>query len=100
MAPVLFAKSTTTIPLPEDVSDGKLDNGLTYYILHNEEPKERVSFYFAKNVGAILEKDDQDGLAHFLEHMAFNGTEHFKGKGILGFLEREGIKFGSEELLK
>jgi len=56
--------------------------------------KERASFYFVQNVGAILEEDSQDGLAHFLEHMAFNGTKHFEGKGIIDFLEKHGVRFG------
>jgi zinc protease len=67
---------------------------MTYYIKHNEEPKERASFYIIQNVGAVLEEDHQNGLAHFLEHMAFNGTEHFPDKGIIDFLERHGVAFG------
>ena len=72
----LFAQYDMKAPLPMDpnVRIGKLANGLTYYIRHNAEPKERASFYIIQNVGAILENDDQNGLAHFLEHMAFNGT--------------------------
>lgn len=88
------AQISTTFPLHEGVRQGVLDNGMHYYILHNEEPKDRASFYFVQNVGAILENDDQDGLAHFLEHMAFNGTKHFEGKGIISFLERHGVRFG------
>jgi len=82
------------VPLDPEVRSGKLDNGLTYYIRHNEEPKERASFYIIQNVGALLENDSQNGLAHFLEHMAFNGTKHFEGKGILNTLEKHGVKFG------
>ena len=82
------------ISMDPEVKMGKLDNGLTYYIRHNEEPKERASFYIIQNVGALLENDEQNGLAHFLEHMAFNGTEHFPGKGILNTLERHGVAFG------
>ena len=81
-------------PVDPDVRIGKLPNGMTYYIRHNEEPKERASFYIIQNVGALLENDDQNGLAHFLEHMAFNGTEHFEGKGIINFLEKNGVAFG------
>ncbi|WP_433763967.1 M16 family metallopeptidase [Flavobacterium ginsenosidimutans] len=91
-----FSQFKTTIPLNKDVTTGKLKNGLTYYILHNEEPKDRASFYFVQNVGAILEDDNQNGLAHFLEHMAFNGTEHFKGKGIIKMLEKNGVSFGKD----
>ncbi len=73
---------------------GKLDNGLTWYIRHNTEPAGRASYYIIQNVGAILENDDQNGLAHFLEHMAFNGTKRFPGKGVLNTLERHGVAFG------
>ena len=91
-----FSQFKTTIPLDKNVTTGKLKNGLTYYILHNEEPKDRASFYFVQNVGAILEDDNQNGLAHFLEHMAFNGTKHFKGKGIIKMLEKNGVTFGKD----
>jgi zinc protease len=91
-----FSQFKTTIPLDKNVTTGKLKNGLTYYILHNEEPKDRASFYFVQNVGAILEEDNQNGLAHFLEHMAFNGTQHFKGKGIIKMLEKNGVSFGKD----
>ncbi|MDA3893462.1 MAG: insulinase family protein [Salinivirgaceae bacterium] len=82
------------LPLDSNIRYGKLDNGLSYYVLHNEEPKDRASFYIVQNVGAILENDEQNGLAHFLEHMAFNGTEHFPQKGILEYLESYGVAFG------
>lgn len=81
-------------PVDPSVRIGKLANGLTYYIKHNEEPKERASFYIIQNVGALLENDDQNGLAHFLEHMAFNGTQHFPGKGIINTLEKHGVSYG------
>lgn len=82
------------LPLDPEVRYGTLENGMTYYIRHNEEPKNRASFYIIQNVGAILEEDNQNGLAHFLEHMAFNGTEHFPGKGIVNTLEKHGVAFG------
>lgn len=75
---------------------GKLSNGLTYYIRHNEEPKERAYFYIAQKVGAIQEDADQRGLAHFLEHMAFNGTKNFPGTGLRTYLEKIGVKFGAD----
>jgi len=90
------AQNTTTIPLNPKVKHGKLSNGMTYYIMHNEEPKDRASLYFVQNVGAILEEDAQNGLAHFLEHMAFNGLENFPGKNMLNYLEKNGIKFGRD----
>ncbi|CAM3391074.1 M16 family metallopeptidase [Flavobacterium chungbukense] len=90
------AQFTSTIPLSKDVVSGQLKNGMKYYVLHNEFPKDRVCFYFAQNVGAILENDDQNGLAHFLEHMAFNGTKNFEGKGIIDMLEKKGVSFGKD----
>ncbi len=91
-----FAQYTTTVPTNEAVKTGKLENGMTYYIMHNEEPKDRASFYFVQNVGAILEDDAQNGLAHFLEHMAFNGLKNFPGKNMLDYLEKNGILFGRD----
>jgi zinc protease len=87
-------QSAQPVPIDPAIRIGKLENGLTYYIRHNEEPKERASFYIIQNVGAILEEDDQNGLAHFLEHMAFNGTQNFPGKGIINTLEKHGVAFG------
>ena len=94
----LLAQMKLSDPVPLDTAaiHGVLDNGITYYVRHNEEPRERASFYIVQNVGAVLEEDDQNGLAHFLEHMAFNGTEHFPGKGVIKTLERNGIAFGRE----
>ncbi len=91
-----FAQITTTVPTNEAVKTGILENGMTYYIMHNEEPKDRASFYFVQNVGAILEDDAQNGLAHFLEHMAFNGLKNFPGKNMLDYLEKNGILFGRD----
>jgi zinc protease len=82
------------LPIDPKIRYGKLENGITYYIRHNELPKERADFYIAQNVGAILEDDEQNGLAHFLEHMAFNGTVHFPDNTLVGYLESAGVKFG------
>ena len=83
------------IPNTDQVRIGKLDNGLTYYIRYNALPEKRAELYLATNVGAIQEEyPSQDGLAHFLEHMCFNGTEHFPGKGILTYLRSIGAEFG------
>ncbi len=82
------------IPVSGKILTGRLSNGITYYVRHNEEPKERASFYIIQNVGAIMENDDQNGLAHFLEHMAFQGTDNFPDKGIIETLERHGVSFG------
>ncbi len=84
------------MPLDPAVRMGVLPNGMTYYIRHNEQPKERCEFHIAQAVGAILENDDQNGLAHFLEHMAFNGTENFPGKGIINYFESVGVSFGGD----
>jgi len=92
----LYAQTDLSNPAPidPDIRMGKLNNGLTYFIRKNKEPEKRASFYIIQNVGAILENDDQNGLAHFLEHMAFNGTTHFPGKGIISGLEKHGVAFG------
>ena len=84
----------TPLPVDSKVIIGELDNGMRYYIRKNSEPQERAEFYIVHNVGAILEDDSQDGLAHFTEHMAFNGTVNFPDKGVLNFLENIGVKFG------
>ncbi len=83
-----------TLPLDSEIRTGVLDNGLTYYVRHNATPKGQADFYIAQKVGSILEEDNQRGLAHFLEHMCFNGTENFPGKGIINWLESKGVKFG------
>ena len=85
-----------SIPVDPDVRIGKLDNGLTYYIRHNNWPENRAEFYIAQKVGSIQEDDDQRGLAHFLEHMAFNGSKHFKGNELLRWCESIGVKFGTD----
>ena len=88
-------------PLPQDptIRTGKLKNGLTYYIRHNAKEPGLADFYIAQKVGSIQEEPRQRGLAHFLEHMAFNGTKHFPGKGkqlgIVPWCETIGVKFGA-----
>ena len=83
-----------TVPLDPAVKVGVLPNGLTYYIRHNEWPEKRADFYIAQKVGSIQEEENQRGLAHFLEHMCFNGTTHFPGDALKQYLERIGVKFG------
>lgn len=102
---LLLAVATATLTakaqqLPQDptIRKGKLANGLTYYIRHNKQTANVADFYIAQRVGSILEEPRQRGLAHFLEHMAFNGTEHFPGAekgGLREWCERKGIKFGA-----
>lgn len=89
------AQTNALLPVDPQVRYGKLDNGLTYYIRHNEEPKDRVYFYIAQKVGSVNENDDQRGLAHFLEHMCFNGSENFPGDGaLIKYCESIGVRFG------
>ncbi|MCD4795017.1 MAG: insulinase family protein [Bacteroidales bacterium] len=93
-----FAQKTNDhggkVPLDKNVIYGTLPNGMKYYIRHNEVPKDRAEYYIVHNVGAVLENKDQNGLAHYTEHMAFNGTKNFPGKGILDFMELNGVAFG------
>lgn len=89
-----IAQQMPKLPLDPKVRVGKLDNGLTYYIRQNAEPKGQAEFYIVQKVGSILEEDSQRGLAHFLEHMAFNGTKNFPGKSMISYLEKIGVQFG------
>lgn len=90
-----FAQQMPPVPTDPNVRIGKLENGLTYYIRHNELPEKQADFYIAQKVGSILEEDNQRGLAHFLEHMCFNGTTHFPGNLLREYLESIGVKFGA-----
>ncbi len=89
-----MAQQEPQLPVDGQVRIGHLDNGMTYYIRHNAEPQGQANFYIAQKVGSILEEEDQRGLAHFLEHMCFNGTQHFPGNGVITYCERIGVKFG------
>ena len=91
---IAFAASAQAIPADPGFRVGRLDNGMTYYLCYNELPAGCADFYIAHNVGALQEEDSQNGLAHFLEHMAFNGTRHYPAKGLLEFLARDGVRFG------
>ena len=82
-----------TIPVDKDVKIGHLANGLTYYIRHNNYPEHVASFYIAQKVGSINENDDQRGLAHLLEHLAFNGSDHFKGNSLQEYLQSIGVEY-------
>ena len=89
-----MAQESMQIPVDPNVRIGKLSNGLTYYIRHNDFPKGQAEFYIAQKVGSIMEEDHQRGLAHFLEHMCFNGTKSFPGNNLVKWCESVGIKFG------
>jgi len=89
------AQQNPPLPVDPEVRTGKLENGLTYYIRHNGQPENRADFYIAQKVGSMQEEDNQAGLAHFLEHMAFNGTKNYPGKAMLNYLQDNGIKFGT-----
>ncbi|MBD1362649.1 insulinase family protein [Mucilaginibacter sp. ZT4R22] len=84
------------LPLDPAVRTGKLANGFSYYIRHNAEPKKRVVFYLANKVGSVLESEDQRGLAHFMEHMSFNGTKHFPKNELVNYLQKSGVRFGAD----
>lgn len=98
-ASLLQAQQMLPIPVDGKVRIGKLENGLTYYIRENKLPENRANFYIVQKVGSILEEDNQRGLAHFLEHMAFNGSKNFPagedGKSMISYLETIGVKFGN-----
>ena len=106
VAAVLFVTSAAAVmaqgmqlpPIPVDsaVRIGKLPNGLTYYIRHNGYPEHRVNFYIAQRVGSIQEEEDQRGLAHFLEHMAFNGSDNYPGDKLIEYLRSIGVEFGTD----
>ncbi|SHG97089.1 M16 family metallopeptidase [Pedobacter caeni] len=86
----------TLIPNDPDVKIGKLSNGLTYYIRKNTEPKKRAELYLATRIGSLMEDDDQQGLAHFTEHMAFNGSKDFPKNEMINYLQRAGVRFGAD----
>lgn len=88
------AQQMPMLPTDPAVRVGVLPNGLTYYIRHNALPEKQAFFYIAQKVGSVQEEESQRGLAHFLEHMAFNGSQNFKGNSLISYCERIGVKFG------
>jgi len=86
---------SSPLPVDDEFVIGKLPNGLTYYIREANNPKGRAEFFIVHNVGSLQEEDDQRGLAHFLEHMAFNGTKNFPDKALLNYFGSIGVKFGA-----
>ena len=95
---ILYAqdKLAQKIPIDPNVKIGKLSNGLTYYIRKNLKPERKVELRLVVNAGSILEDDDQQGLAHFTEHMAFNGSKNFKKNDLVSFLQSIGVEFGAD----
>lgn len=89
-------KPTDVLPVSPEVKVGKLPNGLTYYIRKNAKPEKKVELRLVVNAGSILEDEDQQGLAHFMEHMAFNGTKNFKKNELVSFLQSIGVAFGAD----
>ncbi len=95
--PSAVSKTTdTTIPNDPNVKIGKLANGLTYYIRKNTEPNKRAELYLANRIGSLMEDDDQQGLAHFTEHMAFNGSKDFPKNEMINYLQKAGVRFGAD----
>lgn len=91
---LVSAQQMPDIPVDQGVRIGHLDNGLTYYLRHNNTPEKKANFYIAQRVGSIQENDSQQGLAHFLEHMAFNGSEHFPTGTMTEYLQSIGVEYG------
>src|SRR4030095_14828657 len=90
------AALTDSMPVDPAITRGQFANGLKYYVRANKKPEKRADLRLAVKAGSILEEDDQQGLAHLVEHMAFNGTEHFPKSGIVAFLESLGMRFGAD----
>src|SRR3954471_6203900 len=90
------AGDTNRLSIDPEVTVKRLSNGLTYYIRQNKKPENRAQFRLVVNAGSILETDKQQGLAHFIEHMAFNGTKHFQKNELVNFLERIGMQFSAD----
>src|SRR4249919_3920284 len=84
------------IPLNPKIRTGRLANGLRYFILQNKKPENKIELRLAVNAGSIQESDDQQGLAHFMEHMNFNGLRHFPHNHIVHYLQSVGVKFGAD----
>jgi zinc protease len=95
-APKTNTTAAALIPADPTVKIGKLPNGLVYYIKKNVEPKNRAELYLANRIGSLMEDDAQQGLAHFTEHMAFNGTKDFPKNEIINYLQKAGVRFGAD----
>jgi zinc protease len=93
---LFYESRAQQLPLDPEVVTGKLPNGFTYYVRKNSNQKKRVTLYLVNKTGSILETDEQRGLAHFMEHMSFNGSTHFPGATLVDFLEKAGVRFGAD----
>src|SRR6188768_3625279 len=93
-----YAQFNLSAPIPTDpnVRMGKLANGLTYYIRKNVKPEKKIELRLAVNAGSVLENNDQRGLAHFMEHMGFNGSKNFPKNELVDYLQKSGVKFGAD----
>ena len=91
-----FDGGAQPLPLDPAIRMGKLPNGFTYYIRRNTEPAKRVQLYLVNKAGSVLEREDQRGLAHFMEHMSFNGTKHFPHNELVNYLQKAGVRFGAD----
>jgi zinc protease len=98
IVPVVRSQDKLNLPIPVDaqIKTGKLENGLTYYIRKNSKPEKRVEMRLVVKAGSVLEDDDQQGLAHFVEHMAFNGTKNFAKNDLVHYMQSVGVQFGPE----
>src|ERR1043165_6987 len=94
---VLAAKLEDAVPVDPLITMGRLPNGFRYYIRVNQNPDARAELRLVVNAGSVLEEEDQRGLAHFVEHMAFNGTTHFPGLEVVNFMQAIGMRFGRSE---
>src|SRR6185312_12427460 len=92
---VAAAKLDDPVPVDPQIAIGTLPNGLRYYIRVNRQPQGRAELRLAVNAGSVLEEEDQRGLAHFVEHMSFNGTLHFPKQDVAGFMQSLGMRFGA-----
>src|SRR6185436_10116150 len=93
---VQTAALTQTVPVDTQITQGTLPNGLRYYVRANRKPEKRAELRLVVKAGSVLEQDDQQGLAHFAEHMAFNGTQHFPKNALVAFIESLGMRFGAD----
>jgi len=98
LVPNIQAQVNLDSPIPIDSSTtiGKLENGITYYLKENHEPESRLELRLVVNAGSLMEDEDQRGLAHFVEHMLFNGTERFPKQTLIAFLQRIGMQIGPD----